>query len=342
MASLVACARCRHASPPDARFCGACGAALEARCAACEATNPPGNRFCHRCGAALGSIEPQFAAPQSYTPASADKISARGSVRWRAGHVLFGDVSGFTSITDARSGEVHRDEPASSVLTKPSLLGRQSVLGDGIWPLGARSRTDTTRCGLPAELCIVPRWPPSATTSAPAERSFGFVKASTPSGRVGSIGTLSHGLNGRRTRQRRRATAPGRSAGASRLRTRTADREALQPTLSAAQGADGPVPPWRSSPPGRLEPDRREAAAAHPTPGASAMRLLLDAFERRGPPRPVVFVVGEPGVGKSRLTTVPPPARRRGSLVQAPPSRSRRQGFHPCSTCCVAGRRGRA
>ena len=47
----VTCPRCCHDNPDISRFCGGCGARLEAICAACETANPAANRFCHQCGA---------------------------------------------------------------------------------------------------------------------------------------------------------------------------------------------------------------------------------------------------------------------------------------------------
>jgi len=41
------CPGCAQDNPQGARFCGGCGASLEARCPACQTPNPPGNRFCH-------------------------------------------------------------------------------------------------------------------------------------------------------------------------------------------------------------------------------------------------------------------------------------------------------
>lgn len=47
------CLRCRLESPPGARFCSGCGAALEVACAACGQANPTGARFCNGCGREL-------------------------------------------------------------------------------------------------------------------------------------------------------------------------------------------------------------------------------------------------------------------------------------------------
>jgi class 3 adenylate cyclase/tetratricopeptide (TPR) repeat protein len=108
----VRCPGCGQANPPDARFCGGCGARLDLVCAACQATNPGGNRFCHQCGGPLAAAGP-FASPRSYTPKHlADKILTAGSAlqgERKQVTVLFVDVSGFTSLSERLDPEdVHR------------------------------------------------------------------------------------------------------------------------------------------------------------------------------------------------------------------------------------------
>ena len=58
------CPRCRHENPGEARFCLRCGAQLSISCGACSAVLPPGANFCPECGQA--AIAPL--APASYTP----------------------------------------------------------------------------------------------------------------------------------------------------------------------------------------------------------------------------------------------------------------------------------
>ena len=58
------CPRCRHENPGEARFCLRCGAQLSISCGACSAVLPRGANFCPECGQA--AIAPL--APASYTP----------------------------------------------------------------------------------------------------------------------------------------------------------------------------------------------------------------------------------------------------------------------------------
>ena len=61
------CPACAHPNPPDAHFCGSCGASLLAsvRCAACGTENPGGQRFCNACGHELVTMpEPPSGIPE--------------------------------------------------------------------------------------------------------------------------------------------------------------------------------------------------------------------------------------------------------------------------------------
>src|SRR5207249_8302668 len=77
------CPQCRHANPPETKFCGECGTRLQSFCSACQAVNPPTNKFCNECGQRLTGAAPasaaataaalvtpsgRFASPEAYTP----------------------------------------------------------------------------------------------------------------------------------------------------------------------------------------------------------------------------------------------------------------------------------
>jgi class 3 adenylate cyclase/tetratricopeptide (TPR) repeat protein len=94
------CPQCQHENPEGARFCNACGAKLEAVCPACGQVNPPGSRFCNTCGHNLDqppTPAPGFASPSSYTPKHlAEKIlTSRSALEGERKQVtvLFGDVA---------------------------------------------------------------------------------------------------------------------------------------------------------------------------------------------------------------------------------------------------------
>jgi class 3 adenylate cyclase/tetratricopeptide (TPR) repeat protein len=66
------CPRCQAENREGRRFCAECGASLARPCAACGFSNEPGEKFCGGCGVPLTSVrrtpEPRLPSPQSYTP----------------------------------------------------------------------------------------------------------------------------------------------------------------------------------------------------------------------------------------------------------------------------------
>jgi len=108
------CPRCQHENPADAKFCGECGVRLVAGCFACGAANPPENRFCGQCGASLAptGATPKFASPQSYTPKHlAEKIlTSKSSLEGERKQVtvLFADIKGSLELLADRDPEQAR------------------------------------------------------------------------------------------------------------------------------------------------------------------------------------------------------------------------------------------
>ncbi|HJY81248.1 MAG TPA: adenylate/guanylate cyclase domain-containing protein [Candidatus Binatia bacterium] len=153
------CAACQQENPEGAKFCNACGAKLEAVCPQCGHANLPGSRFCNECGTPLTrqfgvqSSESRIPDPQppaSYTPqhlatrilAEQAAMEARGVTDGERKTItaLFADMAGSTALIhdldpeDARSlidpvlhlmmDAVHRYE---GYVAQP--------LGDGIFAL---------------------------------------------------------------------------------------------------------------------------------------------------------------------------------------------------------------
>ncbi len=108
------CSRCQAENPPGTRFCGQCGAPLAAVCPSCGTSNPAENKFCGQCATPLDQpSQPRFAAPESYTPKHlAQKIlTSKAALEGERKQVtvLFVDVSGFTSLSErVDPEEVHR------------------------------------------------------------------------------------------------------------------------------------------------------------------------------------------------------------------------------------------
>ncbi|HEX6440472.1 MAG TPA: adenylate/guanylate cyclase domain-containing protein [Candidatus Binatia bacterium] len=105
------CLRCRHENPPGVKFCGECGARFEALCPSCKASNPPTNKFCGQCGATLGQVAAgsSFTSPKSYTPKHlAEKILTSKDVlegERKQVTVLFADMKGSMELLADRDPE---------------------------------------------------------------------------------------------------------------------------------------------------------------------------------------------------------------------------------------------
>ena len=100
------CPRCRTHNQPDSAFCTECGAGLDSGCPSCGTHNPSGAKFCRKCGAGIGLETPPSAppAPRSYTPKHLiDKVlTSRSAMEGERKHVtvLFADVKGSLELAE--------------------------------------------------------------------------------------------------------------------------------------------------------------------------------------------------------------------------------------------------
>ena len=95
------CPRCGNDNPTGQRFCGDCGAALDAPCGTCGTSNPPGQRYCGNCGAQL---TPAAASDTMGSSTGQGQPTAPTSER-RLVSVLFADLVGFTTLSESRDPE---------------------------------------------------------------------------------------------------------------------------------------------------------------------------------------------------------------------------------------------
>ncbi len=110
------CLQCQQENLPGSRFCNACGAKLDLVCPACSQATPPGSRFCNGCGQAMGGDAPggpvKFASPQAYTPKHlAEKILTSKTAlegERKQVTVLFADLKGSMELLADRDPEEAR------------------------------------------------------------------------------------------------------------------------------------------------------------------------------------------------------------------------------------------
>ncbi|HEX4993515.1 MAG TPA: AAA family ATPase [Methylomirabilota bacterium] len=107
----VRCPQCRQENPSEAKFCLECGHRLPAGCEACGRPLPVGARFCMECGAPAGATaraEPP-GAPEAYTPRHlAEKILATRTAlegERKSVTVLFCDVVRSTTLAEELGAE---------------------------------------------------------------------------------------------------------------------------------------------------------------------------------------------------------------------------------------------
>jgi len=93
------CSRCGTDCPAGTKFCGQCGAPLVANCPACGAGNPPEDRFCGQCGASLD------ARPQLQTLGAVTTLPGE----MKQVTVLFCDIVNSTPLTERLGPEGMRD-----------------------------------------------------------------------------------------------------------------------------------------------------------------------------------------------------------------------------------------
>jgi class 3 adenylate cyclase len=142
----VHCPRCQHDNPAGVKFCGECGSRIEAVCAACGAKNPPGNKFCDQCGAALvqAPSSTKFTSPESYTPKHlAEKILTSKSAlegERKQVTVLFADMKGSMELLADRDPEEARKLLDPMIEHMMEAVHRyegtvSNLMGDGIMAL---------------------------------------------------------------------------------------------------------------------------------------------------------------------------------------------------------------
>ena len=142
----MTCLRCRTANPQEAKFCLECGAPLKARCEACGAPLPAAARFCLECAHPVGGAPAggPRSLPGSYTPRHlAEKIlTSRGALEGERKQVtvLFADTK------DSMELIADRDPEEARKLLDPVLEHMMAavhryegtvnhVMGDGIMAL---------------------------------------------------------------------------------------------------------------------------------------------------------------------------------------------------------------
>src|SRR3989442_2335948 len=332
------CPQCRHANPPETKFCGECGTRLQSRCPACQAVNPPSNKFCSECGqrlegagpapaAAAAPVTPpaRFASPEAYTPKHlAEKILTSKSAiegERKIVTVMFSDVSGFTALSEKLDPE---DVHAMMDRAFEVILGAvhryegtiNQFLGDGVMALcGAQiAHEDHAQRALRAALAIQEGLKPVAED---VKRAHGIefrMRMGINTGPV-VVGAIGHDLRmdytavGDTTNLAARLLAiaqPGQIV-ASRRTQNLRDRFFVFEDLGDFQvkGKAEPVRAYAlsSEVTGRSRLEVSKERGLTPLVGREReLESLTEVYRRiAGGLGTIALLVGDPGVGKSRL-----------------------------------------
>ena len=322
------CSRCQHENPPQAKFCLECGARLILTCAQCGTELPAGAKFCLECGqpVSMQSASPsRFVSPEAYTPKHlAEKIlTSRSAIEGERKQVtvLFVDVSGFTSLSEQLDPEdVHGLMSRAFELMLAEVHRYEGTvnqfLGDGIMALfGAPiAHEDHARRAIHAALGIRQSLE-DYQAELQSQQGISFqVRQGLNTGLVvvGSIGNdlrMDYTAVGDTTNVAARLQAaadPGRILIAEATHRLAAGYFHTRPLGALAlKGKAEPVGTWEVIS-ARIARTRLEVEAERgltPFVGREReLQLLFECFEQaRAGHGQVIFIAGEPGIGKSRL-----------------------------------------
>jgi len=319
------CPQCQADNRSQRRFCAQCGAALILECSSCKFVNEPGEKFCGGCGTPLGdgtaAAGTKFSSPELYTPKHlADKIlKSKTALEGERKQVtiLFCDITQSTVLAE-RLGP----EGMHAILNRFFELALAEIhryegtinqfLGDGFMALfGAPiAHEDHARRAVLAALDIQK-----------AMADFGADRAATLQVRIGlNTGPVVIGAIGDNLRMD--YTAVGDTTHlAARLQAAAAPGQIVisQATHNIVDGYCSTRPLAMMTPKGISEPvetwevvddkgarTRLEVAAERgltPFVGREReLRVLQESFDRAAAGKgQMVFIVGDPGIGKSRL-----------------------------------------
>ena len=139
------CLSCQAPQVEGARFCHECGTALgPPACAACGEMLVAGAKFCSACGSSQSTAAPAEPAPPSYAAPSAAR---------RVTSVLFGDLVGFTALSEARDQEDVRELLSRYFEECSTIVGRyggtiEKFIGDAVmavWGVPTAHEDDAER-----------------------------------------------------------------------------------------------------------------------------------------------------------------------------------------------------
>jgi predicted ATPase/class 3 adenylate cyclase len=311
----VSCPSCGTENPERARFCMSCGASLQRTCPSCGAEAPPGAKFCIECGAGL-QAEAAAPAPTPVRPIrTAEPAEALPEER-RQVSVLFADLSGYTAFAEGMDPEAVKtllDRALRQLGSEVERFGGSidKYIGDnvmGVFGAPVAHEDDperAVRAGLAMQEAMEAiNERVSASEGVQFELRVGINSGEVIAGQVGDGYTvIGDPVN---VASRLQAAAqPGSvtvGVGTFRATRGTISYEELEPL--DLKGKAEPVPAWEAKAVAGVAAHRPRPRTAAPLIGReeeSALLLSLAERVQREGRAHLVTVIGQAGVGKSRL-----------------------------------------
>jgi len=318
------CPACQQDNPPGARFCVGCGARLALACAACAAELPAQARFCPACGRPVeAAASPAAHAPDTYTPPHlAERIlTSRAALQGerKPVTVLFCDLVGSTALAERLGPDAMHDLLNRFFATALAEVHRyegtvNQFLGDGFMALfGAplAHEDHARRAALAAHGVLRAMDAPLVLETGARVTLDVRMGLNTGLVVVGAIGDnlrMDYTAVGDTTHLAARLqqhAAPGTIL-LSQATARLIERHVALEPLGALElrGLSGPVTAFRLTGPSPAAggepagPRPRSRFIGREREAATLRALVAEVAQGQGR---VAGVVGEPGVGKSRL-----------------------------------------
>ena len=319
------CSKCNAENPEGKKFCADCGAALGARCLACGADSPLGKRFCGNCGAKLSAngdgAEPPAAPGRSggiQTPVAPAPASVASEGERRHLTVLYCDSVNSTEISSHLDLEDWRDFAASYQGRAAAAVTRfgghvAKHLGDALmvyfgWP---EAHEDDAERAVRAGLAIIEEVAALSGRLAREHQLRLSVRVGIETGSVlmGHAGGAEASVFGDAPSVASRvqsAAEPDSVLITAAVQELVPGRFVLEDRgVQQLKDVKHPLHLYKVIRPAIARRRTHGAAVRALTPfvgRAEEMRLLVNRWERaREGEGQLVLVVGEPGIGKSRL-----------------------------------------
>jgi class 3 adenylate cyclase/tetratricopeptide (TPR) repeat protein len=301
MTNAVECPSCGFANPERFRFCGNCGAGLVHPCPVCGAAVAAGLRFCGSCGAPTGPGDPslQVAVP---APSPASQAERRRVT------MLFADLVGYSKLAEEMDPEELNtlitgtfEELTAAVEAREGWV--EKFIGDAIVAtFGARvAHEDDPARALAAAMAmleVVRRRSESMPES--LQLRIGINSGLVLAGLVGDgtqTGVMGDPVNVAARLQQ--AAAPGEVLVSASVWRRVRDSYEMEPVGAIeVKGRSQTVEAYRVLSPRHI-PGRRRAPFVGREQELALLELLWSSSLKGN--THVVSLIGEPGVGKSRL-----------------------------------------